>query len=262
MAQFGSAQREPSMEEILASIRRIIEDSDNARKADEGVSDRTSDAGEGAFRQQSRPETAATVIEVEAFRSEARSRVTPVETANEAVSETAAAETAGADAQDDDIRAETVHTELFRPVALRAGTDASSRPVPSADEWRLGVPPQSSEPAAPDSIDEAIVSAVMQDVAEAAAHAAASVSAPTIAISEAETHAEAPPVLLSDAAEKQVSAAFNELNEALAARNRRNLDEMAEALLRPMLQEWLDNNLPTLVEKLVRQEIERVARGT
>ena len=32
MAQASSAQREPSMEEILASIRRIIEDSDGGRK--------------------------------------------------------------------------------------------------------------------------------------------------------------------------------------------------------------------------------------
>ncbi|TJX48491.1 MAG: DUF2497 domain-containing protein, partial [Mesorhizobium sp.] len=32
MATASSAQREPSMEEILASIRRIIEDSDNGRK--------------------------------------------------------------------------------------------------------------------------------------------------------------------------------------------------------------------------------------
>mgnify|MGYP001038972529 CR=1 FL=1 len=32
MAQTGSAQREPSMEEILASIRRIIEDSDSVRQ--------------------------------------------------------------------------------------------------------------------------------------------------------------------------------------------------------------------------------------
>ncbi|TGV63965.1 DUF2497 domain-containing protein, partial [Mesorhizobium sp. M00.F.Ca.ET.149.01.1.1] len=36
---------------------------------------------------------------------------------------------------------------------------------------------------------------------------------------------------------------------------------MAEEMLRPMLQDWLDNNLPTLVERLVREEIERVARG-
>ena len=38
-------------------------------------------------------------------------------------------------------------------------------------------------------------------------------------------------------------------------------DQIAEEMIRPMLQDWLDNNLPTLVERLVREEIERVARG-
>jgi hypothetical protein len=32
-------------------------------------------------------------------------------------------------------------------------------------------------------------------------------------------------------------------------------------MLRPMLTQWLDDNLPTLVERLVREEIERVSRG-
>jgi cell pole-organizing protein PopZ len=32
-------------------------------------------------------------------------------------------------------------------------------------------------------------------------------------------------------------------------------------MLRPMHQDWLDDNLPGLVERLVREEIERVARG-
>jgi cell pole-organizing protein PopZ len=32
-------------------------------------------------------------------------------------------------------------------------------------------------------------------------------------------------------------------------------------MLRPMLSDWLDDNLPKLVERLVREEIERVARG-
>jgi cell pole-organizing protein PopZ len=32
-------------------------------------------------------------------------------------------------------------------------------------------------------------------------------------------------------------------------------------MLRPMLKKWLDDNLPTIVERLVRVEIERVARG-
>jgi cell pole-organizing protein PopZ len=32
-------------------------------------------------------------------------------------------------------------------------------------------------------------------------------------------------------------------------------------MLRPMLKAWLDDNLPGIVERLVRQEIERMARG-
>jgi hypothetical protein len=32
-------------------------------------------------------------------------------------------------------------------------------------------------------------------------------------------------------------------------------------MLRPMLKSWLDDNLPSLVERLVRAEIERVSRG-
>ncbi len=67
--------------------------------------------------------------------------------------------------------------------------------------------------------------------------------------------------IISEVAGRQVAAAFGELSDAFAATRRRSFDEVAEEMMRPMLQEWLDNNLPTLVEKLVREEIERVARG-
>jgi hypothetical protein len=38
------------------------------------------------------------------------------------------------------------------------------------------------------------------------------------------------------------------------------LDELARSLLRPMLKEWLDANLPAIVEAQVRKEVERIAR--
>jgi uncharacterized protein len=69
------------------------------------------------------------------------------------------------------------------------------------------------------------------------------------------------PSIISDKAGRQVAAAFGELSEAFAATRQKSFDEMAEAMIRPMLSEWLDNNLPTLVERLVREEIERIARG-
>ena len=37
------------------------------------------------------------------------------------------------------------------------------------------------------------------------------------------------------------------------------LDELARALLRPMLKDWLDANLPGIVEAQVRKEVERIA---
>jgi cell pole-organizing protein PopZ len=67
--------------------------------------------------------------------------------------------------------------------------------------------------------------------------------------------------LVSAATVEHVSRSFSELAAAFDGTERRSLDEMAEEMLRPMLKDWLDDNLPTLVERLVREEIERVARG-
>ena len=55
---------------------------------------------------------------------------------------------------------------------------------------------------------------------------------------------------------------FQQLADALMARasGDRGLEGITQDLLRGMLKTWLDDNLPQLVEKLVREEIERVAR--
>jgi cell pole-organizing protein PopZ len=71
----------------------------------------------------------------------------------------------------------------------------------------------------------------------------------------------ATPSLISTGTGQQVARSFQDLAVAVDQAERRSFDEIAEDLLRPMLQEWLDDNLPTLVERLVREEIERVARG-
>ncbi|TIV92325.1 MAG: DUF2497 domain-containing protein, partial [Mesorhizobium sp.] len=67
MATASSAQREPSMEEILASIRRIIEDSDTGRKQPAADSD--------DLRQDLQP--AAPTADVDAFRSELNTESAP-----------------------------------------------------------------------------------------------------------------------------------------------------------------------------------------
>ncbi len=70
------------------------------------------------------------------------------------------------------------------------------------------------------------------------------------------------PAIVSAAVSEQVRAPSQTSPWPSTRGPRRSfVDEIAEDMLRPMLQEWLDDNLPTLVERLVREEIERVARG-
>lgn len=67
--------------------------------------------------------------------------------------------------------------------------------------------------------------------------------------------------LISPRTDARVSASFDELTRAMIEGNARKLDEAVEVLLRPMLKTWLEGNLPQMVERLVREEIERVSRG-
>lgn len=280
MATASSAQREPSMEEILASIRRIIEDSDTGRK-------QPGDAGE--LRQDLQPAPATPPApEVDAFRAELRPEADtrkPVSLAE--VQAQLAAEPVIA--RMETARMETkVRPEAAPPVTPKAPTTLAEVSASIAAE------PSSAEPAAAAETSDAIVADWRREIAAVGETAKAAGTArpdkveartfdaaPEVEIAEDELSDEpffepaassggmarqpdavaARPAILSEHAGRQVAAAFGELSDAFASRSKKTFDEMAEDMLRPMLQDWLDNNLPTLVERLVREEIERVARG-
>jgi len=67
--------------------------------------------------------------------------------------------------------------------------------------------------------------------------------------------------LLSDQASSSVTSAFGHLAHTVLSNNARTLEDLVKDMLKPMLKAWLDDNLPVMVERLVRAEIERVARG-
>jgi cell pole-organizing protein PopZ len=67
--------------------------------------------------------------------------------------------------------------------------------------------------------------------------------------------------LISTATTAAVDSAFNTLAQTVLVQNGRTLEDLVRELLRPMLKTWLDDNLPNLVERLVRAEIERLSRG-
>jgi cell pole-organizing protein PopZ len=67
--------------------------------------------------------------------------------------------------------------------------------------------------------------------------------------------------LLSPQATEAAALSFGALSAGLAVRSAELADGMVRDMLRPMLKQWLDDNLPAIVERLVRDEIQRVARG-
>ena len=81
----------------------------------------------------------------------------------------------------------------------------------------------------------------------------------------APSHSETPfprlDTLVSNETTAAVGHAFNLLSHTILTQNARTLEDLVKEMLKPMLKTWLDDNLPPLVERLVRQEIERVARG-
>ncbi len=217
------------MEEILASIRRIIEDNEAGRTPADLDPDKPVES---------------TVIEVDAFRADLRAaeeREVPwPEAAGRKPPRLAEARAEAA----------TEHR-----TAASAGWGPETTPRPRFVE--------TSQPRAGD------IEAPPADTASGADQAAAPETAADVRVKPpadlVPTEGEASqnrPAILSEHAERKVAAAFGELSEAFASRSRKTFDDLAERMLQPMLQDWLDNNLPGLVERLVREEIERVARGS
>lgn len=74
--------------------------------------------------------------------------------------------------------------------------------------------------------------------------------------------------LVSDATAASAASAFAGLTNSFRSQEPiptggtgPTIDDLARALLRPMLKEWLDANLPGIVETAVRKEVERISRS-
>ena len=67
--------------------------------------------------------------------------------------------------------------------------------------------------------------------------------------------------ILSRSTVSAVESAFNSLANTVLSNNARTLEDLVKEMLRPMLKSWLDDNLPGLVERIVKAEIQRVSRG-
>jgi cell pole-organizing protein PopZ len=209
---------EPSMEEILASIRRIIADDDTAKPP---------------------PKPPAKAAEPPPA---AKPAVTPP-AAKPAPPPPAESAPMGQDDIDamlsalDEAEEEEAEPEAA-PEVLELTEEMAARPEPKAPAFR--------------KID------AQQDVVFDEPRRIASperTAPPTWSADDSE------PPLLSSAATAAVNSAFGSLAHTVLVQNAKTLEDLVKEMLRPLLKTWLDDNLPTLVERLVRAEIERASRG-
>ncbi|MGQ4272623.1 DUF2497 domain-containing protein [Terrihabitans sp. B22-R8] len=69
--------------------------------------------------------------------------------------------------------------------------------------------------------------------------------------------------LIAPETSNAVASAFGSLTNTMQKHGAapRTIEDLVQDMLRPMLKDWLDDNLPSLVERVVKAEIERVSRG-
>lgn len=264
--------REPSMDEILASIRRIIESNEPVMQS--GLASGMAEPEGFSGRPANDDSEEVTLTVDDAFSDDDRDYA-EVEASTPVLRAVAANESYAEASTVRDIRQpvfaqpapQQQKSLSLADVAarVRAASERSTLPREDAGNQYAAVvqpPVASSEPAA--SISAPVEELHHQGpVAQANEETQVGTRDTPVQSSHEEptTYAPEPVSLLSSMAGEQVARSFQDLAIAIDNAERRSLDEIAEEMLRPMLQEWLDDNLPTLVERLVREEIERVARG-
>jgi cell pole-organizing protein PopZ len=243
--------QEPSMEEILASIRRIIADDEAKPPVAEKAASPAAPAKPAASA--AKP-AAMTDIPPSAIAPAPKPAAAP---AKPAPPPAAPAPAAAASNSQDDIDAllngldEATVPEEIRP------------PLPDGDVFELTddmavamAPPPT--PAAPQPSFRKVEPQDDLEFSENAARAAA----PRQPAYEPPFESAAPvQQILSHTTVSAVESAFNSLANTVLSNNARTLEDLVKEMLRPMLKSWLDDNLPGLVERIVKAEIERVSRG-
>jgi uncharacterized protein len=189
-----NAQREPTMEEILASIRRIISEED-----------KPADSGDVLNLQPPAPPPVA----------EAKQPITPPKPAPQ-------------------------------PAPAPEPVAAKPPPIEMFDEPEPAPPPRRPPE------DEIVI---MERHPEPVA--------PPPAARAAEPEWTPPPAqkpLVSDPVASQTAGALGRLMGSMMVSTGNTLDDVVRELLKPMLKDWLDANLPQIVEAEVAKEIDRIRR--
>jgi cell pole-organizing protein PopZ len=237
--------QEPSMEEILASIRRIIADDEAKPPAAEKAPPPPASPPPAAAAPPPKPEKPAPTPVARA------PEPPPVAPAPVKAAPPAAPAPAASNSQDDIDALLNGLDEATPPEEIRP-----SEPEPEPDVLEL-----TDEMALPDPQPQVAFRKVEPPDDLEFTEAAARTPLREPAYDMPPPSPMDSPAILSRSTVSAVESAFNSLAHTVLSNNARTLEDLVKEMLRPMLKSWLDDNLPGLVERIVKAEIERVSRG-
>lgn len=219
------AAKEPTMEEILASIRRII--SEDGEPVGEAAGGETS--------------------------------IDPTMDGNTVIEDVFASEPAQAPQENDALEAMLDVDDLL-------GGDVDFSDAEAFEEVDLSVTTAEPEPVAVDTpsadmVDEDVL-ADIPDFGDQAADIAPTL-APQPTQQEADMAAAAryeDTVLTNDKTAESAAGSLGKLISSLDMGGDNTIEGLVRELLKPMIKDWLDDNLPAIVERKVEAEVQRIAK--
>jgi cell pole-organizing protein PopZ len=247
-------QQEPSMEEILASIRKIIAEDEKPAPEDQEIEEQTEES----------PDDVLDLTEVIEEQEEPAAEMAAVEEQEKALEDDAdpaadvqESQEPGEDAEpdetdpmssDDEPVSEQVSEEIDEPVGEEIDFEA---PVDRSDEE-----------VALEFRDEGQESAKIEveTPADLTEEAALPVDEPAPAESGSSLIGEPARAAATGSLASLVHAVDQAKGGAALGDANRTIEDLVKEVMRPMIREWLDENLPGIVDRLVRREVERLSR--
>lgn len=243
------AQQEPSMEEILASIRRIIsEDGDEETAAAPEEAAAEVDAPEALADPEPEPEPEVAEVAEEEEILELTDEEEVLELTDEVQDDgTVVNLNTGEEVPEDDAPDEVVEEpQAEDEEEIELEMVDSDEPTEEPEE-NIAEPEPEPEPQ-PEAEPEPVSIAEPEPVDALAAEAADRL------VSEN-------PAMNSVASLSALAAAVDTHRRAVdPSIGPRTIEDLVKDVMRPMIREWLDDNLPSLVERMVGREIERLTR--
>ena len=224
---------EPSMDEILASIKKIISD-DEAAEAN--LDDRE---------KYSHPTNPSNSNELEA----------ELEADLEAAIEMELKDIAESESGEENAAAQTSDS------ALEPSPSTGDTLEERAEQIRKQVSAASSGLSADDRLEKYRVRGKLKMEALAERPVADPVIAPTPVAPPAAPVAPVSPAVAAGPLLPTTHTIAQEMANTMLAEKEQEIKTLVANIMRPTIRKWLSENLPVMVEKLVREEIERVSRG-